>query len=87
MIPFVYWLNKIFIDTRNLLFESYIRVVKELKPKCFVFENVKGIKTMFSGKYLENVINGFTSLEQAYYSGEIQENDFKTSSLSFNSYP
>lgn len=49
-------------DPRNFLFESYVRIVKELKPKCFVFENVKGIKSMFSGRYLENVINSFSKL-------------------------
>lgn len=30
-------------DYRNFLFESYIRVVKQYKPKAFVFENVPGI--------------------------------------------
>ena len=30
-------------DYRNFLFESYIRVVKQYKPKAFIFENVPGI--------------------------------------------
>ena len=30
-------------DYRNFLFESYIKVVKHLKPKAFIFENVPGI--------------------------------------------
>ena len=30
-------------DYRNYLFESYIKVVKQYKPKAFVFENVPGI--------------------------------------------
>jgi DNA (cytosine-5)-methyltransferase 1 len=30
-------------DYRNYLFENYLRVVKEFKPKLFVFENVQGI--------------------------------------------
>ena len=30
-------------DYRNFLFESYIKVVKHLMPKAFVFENVPGI--------------------------------------------
>ena len=49
-------------DPRNFLFESYVRIVDELKPKCFVFENVKGIRSMFKGRYLETVINSFTAL-------------------------
>ncbi|MBE0496289.1 MAG: DNA cytosine methyltransferase [Campylobacterales bacterium] len=30
-------------DYRNYLFENYLKVVKEFKPKVFVFENVQGI--------------------------------------------
>lgn len=30
-------------DYRNFLFESYLEVVNELKPKLFIFENVPGI--------------------------------------------
>lgn len=30
-------------DYRNYLFESYVKIVGELKPKAFVFENVPGI--------------------------------------------
>ena len=32
-------------DYRNYLFESYLKVVKEFRPKAFVFENVPGILT------------------------------------------
>lgn len=48
-------------DPRNLLFEHYVRLVDELKPECFIFENVKGIKSMFSGRYLERIINSFAN--------------------------
>ena len=40
-------------DPRNTLFESYSRLVADLKPKCFVFENVKGLSTMYNGQFLE----------------------------------
>ncbi len=49
-------------DPRNSLFESYARIVEDLKPMCFVFENVKGIKTMFNGRYLNMVANSFADL-------------------------
>ena len=49
-------------DPRNSLFESYARLVDDLKPLCFVFENVKGIKTMFNGRYLNMVANSFADL-------------------------
>jgi len=49
-------------DPRNTLFESYVRLVDALKPKCFVFENVKGIQTMFGGRYLKTVANSFAAI-------------------------
>ena len=49
-------------DPRNSLFESYVRLVEDLNPMCFVFENVKGIKTMFNGRYLNMVANSFADL-------------------------
>lgn len=35
--------NAMKCDYRNYLFENYLKVVKEFKPKLFVFENVQGI--------------------------------------------
>jgi len=35
--------NNMKSDYRNYLFENYLKVVKEFKPKLFVFENVQGI--------------------------------------------
>ena len=49
-------------DPRNTLFESYSRLVADLKPKCFVFENVKGFKTMFNGRYLDMVVDSFSEI-------------------------
>jgi len=49
-------------DPRNTLFESYVRIVDDLKPKCFVFENVKGLKTMFGGRYLKMVVKSFADI-------------------------
>jgi DNA (cytosine-5)-methyltransferase 1 len=49
-------------DPRNTLFESYVRLVGALEPKCFVFENVKGIQTMFRGRYLKMVANSFADI-------------------------
>jgi len=38
-------------DYRNYLFESYMRVVKQYKPKAFVFENVPGILSARPGGF------------------------------------
>lgn len=54
-------------DPRNVLFESYVRLVDDLQPMCFVFENVKGIKSMFNGRYLNMVANSFAEIGYDIY--------------------
>jgi DNA (cytosine-5)-methyltransferase 1 len=51
--------NKNSADPRNYLFESYVSIVSNLRPKIFIFENVKGLFTMFEGRFFENVVNSF----------------------------
>ena len=54
--------NKNSADPRNMLFESYVKIVDAIRPKCFIFENVKGLYTMFEGRYFEQVVNAFMSI-------------------------
>lgn len=54
--------NKNSADPRNMLFESYVKIVDAIKPTCFIFENVKGLRTMFEGRYLKKVIEGFLAI-------------------------
>lgn len=54
--------NKNSADPRNYLFESYVRIVNALRPKLFLFENVKGLCTMFEGRFLRNVIEQFIGI-------------------------
>ena len=61
---------------RNVLFESYVRLVDKLNPKCFVFENVKGIKTMFKGRYLEMVANSFSKIGFDIYFKILNSKDY-----------
>lgn len=63
-------------DPRNSLFEGYVRLVNDLKPKCFVFENVKGLKTMFGGRYLEMVSNSFSKIGYDVYFKILNAKDF-----------
>lgn len=42
-------------DPRNYLFKHYFNVVKTVKPKVFIMENVKGIMTMQNGKIFEEI--------------------------------
>ena len=46
-------------DPRNELFKSYVRLIDDLKPKCFLLENVKGLATMYQGTFLEELKNDF----------------------------
>lgn len=42
-------------DPRNYLFKHYFNVVKTVKPKVFIMENVKGILTMQNGRIFEEI--------------------------------
>ncbi|MGP1471791.1 MAG: DNA cytosine methyltransferase [Schwartzia sp. (in: firmicutes)] len=43
-------------DPRNELVLTYAKLIRELRPKFIVMENVKGILTLNGGSYLKNVI-------------------------------
>jgi DNA (cytosine-5)-methyltransferase 1 len=57
--------NKNSADPRNNLFEKYVDIVNTVQPKCFVFENVKGMFTMFEGRFFDKIVNSF--LEIGYH--------------------
>jgi len=63
-------------DPRNVLFEAYARLVDDLDPKCFVFENVKGIKSMFKGRYLNMVANSFSKIGYDIYLKVLNSKDY-----------
>ncbi|MFY7671725.1 DNA cytosine methyltransferase [Tenacibaculum sp. MEBiC06402] len=54
--------NKNSADPRNYLFKSYSNVIQWLNPTSFIFENVKGIRTMFEGRFFEKVVNDFLNI-------------------------
>lgn len=43
-------------DPRNELVLTYAKLIRELRPKFIVMENVKGILTLQGGAYLQNVL-------------------------------
>lgn len=63
-------------DPRNSLFEGYVRLVNDLRPKCIVFENVKGLKTMFDGRYLNMVANSFANIGYDVYFKVLNAKDY-----------
>lgn len=48
-----------FEDTRGTLFREFARVIKECKPKVFIFENVQGLYKHDNGKTWEVISNTF----------------------------
>lgn len=50
-------------DPRNYLFKHYFNVVREVRPKAFVMENVKGMKSMQGGKIFEEILRIFSDPE------------------------
>jgi len=49
-------------DPRGKLFQEYYRVLEELNPKVFLFENVKGLLSMQKGELLKTILSLFESL-------------------------
>lgn len=51
-----------FEDTRGTLFYEYVRLVKEIQPQIFIYENVYGVLTHDKGKTWETMQNVFSDL-------------------------
>lgn len=49
-------------DTRGTLFYEFARAVKEIQPKIFLAENVRGLLLHDKGKTVEVILNVFSSL-------------------------
>jgi DNA (cytosine-5)-methyltransferase 1 len=55
--------NAFMNDPRNYLFRHYVNVVKIVRPKIFVFENVKGILSKDKGIIFQEIENAFGNPE------------------------
>lgn len=51
-----------FDDPRNQLYLSVFGVVEKFKPKAFLIENVKGMKAMYGGSVVKEIILRFSKL-------------------------
>lgn len=49
-------------DSRNFLVYQFIRIVKEVKPKFFFMENVKGFTNLDKGHFIEEVKKAFQEI-------------------------
>lgn len=55
-----------FEDTRGTLFYEYCRLVKEIEPKVFIYENVYGVLTHDHGRTWDTMKNTFSELGYYY---------------------
>lgn len=46
-------------DSRRNLYKYYIELMKEFKPKAFVFENVPGLLSLEKGKFIKDIVKKF----------------------------
>lgn len=60
--------NDFIDDPRNYLFKHYLNVVRIVKPKIFILENVKGILTMNKGEIIKEIIKSFSN--PAFFDGD-----------------
>lgn len=63
-------------DTRGTLFYEYARLVKELKPKVFIYENVKALLSNDDGKTWETVSKVFTDLNYTWKKAVLNAKDY-----------
>lgn len=54
--------NRIVDDPRNSLYLELIEIVKELKPKFIVCENVKGLRSMLDGRVEQKILDDFKAI-------------------------
>ena len=63
-------------DTRGTLFYEYARIVKEVKPKVFIYENVQGLLRHDKGNTWEIIHSVFESLGYHYQYKVLNSKDF-----------
>lgn len=59
---FSYAGKRLIDDPRNFLFKEFVEIVKKIKPKTILVENVEGILTSNKGKTFESIKESFSEL-------------------------
>lgn len=63
-------------DTRGTLFYEYARLIKEIEPKIFIYENVKAVLTNDNGKTWEKMQEVFRELGYRYFFAVLNAKDY-----------
>jgi DNA (cytosine-5)-methyltransferase 1 len=73
-------------DKKDDLFAHYLKVIRQLRPKYFVMENVKGILTKEQGKIKEMILQEIRSIvdlkefnQLIFFVSNLKKNDLKNS--------
>lgn len=63
-------------DTRGTLFYEYARLVDEIRPKVFIYENVKAILSNDDGRTWETITKVFTDLDYQWEPAVLNAKDY-----------
>ena len=63
-------------DTRGTLFYEFARLIKEIKPKVFIYENVRNLLNHDKGKTWSIIQSVFDSLGYKYYFSVLNASDY-----------
>lgn len=63
-------------DTRGTLFYEYARLVKEIRPKVFIYENVRALLSNDEGRTWETMQQVFTSLDYTWNMSILNAKDY-----------
>jgi len=62
--------KKIEKDPRNFLYKQYVKFLRDLSPKIFVFENVPWLKTAWNWKYFQDIKE---AMDKIWYEIQVEE--------------
>lgn len=63
-------------DTRGTLFYDYARLIKEIRPKVFIYENVKALLSNDEGKTWQTMSQVFTDLDYNWQYAVLNAKDY-----------
>ena len=63
-------------DTRGTLFYNYAKLIESVKPKVFIYENVRGLKTHDKGKTWKIIQKTFDDLGYSIYQDVLNAADY-----------
>lgn len=63
-------------DTRGTLFYEYARLVNEIQPKVFIYENVRALLSNDGGNTWETIQRVFTDLDYTWTAGVLNAKDY-----------